>query len=112
MISSSAGRNRFFWRSSRGFATASPNADDPPPNRTNRAKREPQIARNPALLRSNQRNLERGGKRVILSGSEMKSHCVAMIVMLRVVPPNAETPGPTELMISLLPVIAKVPSSL
>src|SRR5215472_3348314 len=33
MISSNAGRNRSFWRSSRGLATASPNADDPPPNR-------------------------------------------------------------------------------
>src|SRR5215469_15891887 len=33
MIASSAGRNRSFWRSSRGFATASPNADDPLPNR-------------------------------------------------------------------------------
>src|SRR5215831_4970975 len=47
MISSNAGRNRSFWRSSRGLATASPNADDPPPNRTNRPKREFQIARKP-----------------------------------------------------------------
>src|SRR6516225_5922673 len=52
MIASSAGRNRSFWRSSRGLATASPNADDPPPIRTNRAKRESQIARNPAPLLS------------------------------------------------------------
>src|SRR6516162_8394962 len=50
MIASSAGRNRSFWRSSRGLATASPNADDPPPHRTIRPKRESQIARNPALL--------------------------------------------------------------
>src|SRR6516165_3504640 len=49
MIASSAGRNRSFWRSSRGLATASPNADDPPPNRTNRPKRESQIARNQRL---------------------------------------------------------------
>src|SRR6516162_4831450 len=40
MIASSAGRNR--WRSSRGLATASPNADDPPPHRTIRPKRESQ----------------------------------------------------------------------
>src|SRR6516225_5133917 len=49
MIASSGGRNRSFWRSSRGLATASPNADDPPPNRTNRPKRESQIARNQRL---------------------------------------------------------------
>src|SRR6516164_1287079 len=42
MIASSAGRNRSFWRSSRGLATASPNADDPPPHRTIRPKRESQ----------------------------------------------------------------------
>jgi hypothetical protein len=44
MISSSAGRNRSFGRSSRSRHRV-PHADDPPPNRANRAKRESQIAK-------------------------------------------------------------------
>src|SRR5712672_1978641 len=47
MMSSRAGRSRSFRRSSRGLAIASPHADDPPPNRTDRRKRESQIARKP-----------------------------------------------------------------
>src|SRR5579884_240101 len=49
MIASSAGFNRSFWQSSRGFAIAPPNAMTTPlRNRTIRPKPESQIAEKPA----------------------------------------------------------------